>query len=94
MKVKQIIWLPEFEDKLLWKHNVLTIEVEEILFGQPRTYFVEHGHVPGENLYAAHGRTEEGRYLVVFYVYKTDGAALIISARDMDKKEKRRYGRK
>jgi hypothetical protein len=94
MKVKRIIWLPEFEDKLLWKHNVLAIEVEEILFGKPRIYFVEHGHAPNEDLYAAHGRTEEGRYLIVFYVYKEDGAALIISARDMDHKEKKRYGRK
>jgi hypothetical protein len=94
VKVRQIILLPEFEDKLLQKHHVLAVEVEEILFGKPRIHFVEHGHIPGENLYTAYGRTEEGRYLIIFYVHKADGAALIISARDMDKKERKRYGRK
>jgi len=48
----------------------------------------------GENMYAALGRTEEGRYLIVFFIHKLDGRALIISAREMDDSEKRLYGRK
>jgi len=45
-------------------------------------------------MYAAFGQTDEGRYLIVFFIYKRDGRALIISARDMDDSEKRLYGRK
>jgi uncharacterized DUF497 family protein len=35
-----------------------------------------------------------GRYLVVIFIYKpTARKALVISARDMDKKERKSYGR-
>jgi uncharacterized DUF497 family protein len=40
------------------------------------------------------GQTEAGRYLIVFFIHKKSGAALVISARDMTPKERRRYGRK
>lgn len=60
----------------------------------PRFDFVTKGHVAGENVYRALGRTDAGRYLVVFFVYKRGGKALPISARDMDAKERRRYGKK
>jgi uncharacterized DUF497 family protein len=32
--------------------------------------------------------------LIVFFIYKADKTALILSARDMDNKERRRHGRK
>jgi len=40
------------------------------------------------------GQTHEGRYLVVFFIWKTEGEALILSARDMDEKERRSYAKK
>jgi uncharacterized DUF497 family protein len=40
------------------------------------------------------GQTHEGRYLVVFFIWKTGGEALILSARDMDEKERRSYAKK
>ena len=43
----------------------------------------------GEDLYAALGRTESGRYLIVFFIYKLSGEAFILSARDMDDKERK-----
>jgi hypothetical protein len=46
------------------------------------------------DVYAASGRTDAGRYLVVFFVYKHSQEALIISARDMDGRERRLYERK
>ncbi len=94
MRVQRIIWLPEIEDKLLSKHSVLAEEVEEVLFNRPQIYFVEKGHREGERLYAAYGQTEAGRYLVIFFVLKQNNQALIISTRDMDRKERRRYGRR
>ena len=39
-------------------------------------------------MYSASGQTDAGRYLIVFFIHKQDNTALILSARDMDKKEK------
>lgn len=69
-------------------------EVEYVLKENPHIRFVEKGHVAGENVYAALGQTENGRYLVVFFVYKADKRALIISARDMDAAERKQYERR
>jgi len=43
-----------------------------------------------EDVYEAFGQTQQGRYLVVFFIHKT-GAALPISARDMTASERRYY---
>ncbi len=93
MRVQRIIWLPEIEDKLLQKHGVLAEEVEEVLFDEPHVRFVEKGYRTGEDVYAAYGQTEEGRYLIGFFILKQGNQALIISARDMDRKERKLYGR-
>jgi uncharacterized protein len=94
MRITGIVWLRNVVDKLLWKHNVTTEEVEEIFERSPRYRMIERGDIEGENLYTAMGQTSAGRYLVVFFIYKTTGEALIISARDMTSKEKKLYGRK
>ncbi len=93
MKVTGIIWLRDVIDKLSWKHNVTTDEVEEIFDSSPRYRFIETGDIEGENLYAALGQTEEGRYLTVYFVHKKTGEALVVSARDMTRKERRTYGK-
>lgn len=61
---------------------------------RPHVRFSEKGHRPGENLYAALGTTDEGRYLTVFFVHKSDKRALIVSARDMTPVERKRYERR
>lgn len=96
MKIKQIIWLPDFEDKLYEKHSVSVDDVEEALFNSspPHIRFMEKGSRKDEDLYAAYGQTIGGRYLVIFFILKSGNAALVISARDMDRKERRRYGRR
>jgi uncharacterized protein len=86
--------LPDMLEKLAVKHHVTQDEAEEVFFNRPRYRFVESGHVAGEHLYAALGRTDAGRYLIVFFIHKPPGAALILSARDMDRAERRRYERK
>ncbi len=93
MKVTGIIWLRNVIDKLSWKHNITTDEVEEIFNSSPRYRFIETGDIEGENLYVALGQTEEGRYLTVYFVHKRTGEALIVSARDMTRKERRTYGK-
>jgi hypothetical protein len=71
MRVSGVIWLRDVVDKISWKHHVTTDEVEEVLNRSPIYRFIEMGDVEGEDLYAALGRTEGGRYLTIFFVYKT-----------------------
>ena len=66
MNINGIIWLKNVVQKLLWKHNIMTDEVEEVFANAPRFKFQEKGNVSGENLYTAYGRTDAGRYLSVF----------------------------
>ena len=67
-----------------------TAEVEDVLAAQPRFRFVERGHKPGENVYAALGRTHGGRRLLVFFVYKPHTHdALILSAREPSRRERK-----
>ena len=94
MKIDVFIWLPEIVDKIEVKHAVQPEESEEIFFNQPRFRFVESGHRKGDNIYSATGQTDAGRYLIVFFIYKSPDSALILSARDMDRKERKRYERK
>ena len=43
MKINGIIWLNKIVDKLAFKHQVETYEVEEMLAGKPKFRFVEKG---------------------------------------------------
>jgi uncharacterized DUF497 family protein len=94
VNVSGVVWLDEIVEKLERKHSVSTDEVEDLFSGQPHVRFVEKGLRAGENLYSALGQTEDGRYLIVFFVRKSDGRALIISARDMTAPERKRYERR
>jgi uncharacterized protein len=93
MRIAGVIWLRDVVDKLLWKHNVTTIEVEEVLNNLSRYRFIERGDVEGEDLYTATGQTNGGRYLIVYFIHKMTGEALIVSARKMTDKEKKSHGK-
>ena len=94
MRITGVIWLEEILEKIASKHRVREEEVVELLKNEPTFRFVESGHRPGDNVYSALGKTDAGRYLIVFFVYKMDGRALPVSARDMSDAERKRYGRK
>jgi len=94
MEVREIIWLEFFVEKLWRKHRVRIEEVEEVLSAEPAVRRAARGNVTGEDVYSAMGRTTRGRYLIVFFVLKAGGRALVISARDMSRKERRRYAKK
>jgi len=94
LKITGFIWLEDIIEKLAQKHGVQQQEVREVFAHLPHFCFVEKGHRPGENVYAALGQTDAGQYLTVFFVYKRDKRALILSARDMTHAERRRYERK
>jgi hypothetical protein len=55
LKLSGIIWLEEVVEKIERKHHVTRDEVREILSGSSHFRFVEKGHRPGENVYAALG---------------------------------------
>lgn len=63
-------------------------------FQRAHIRFAERGHYHDEDLYAAYGQTEAGRYIIVFFVLERGRQALVISARDMDGKERKTYGRR
>jgi uncharacterized protein len=89
MKINCVIWLQTIIDKLNFKHKVSVYEVEEILCSDKTKFrFVEKGHIKRENVYAAIGQCLSGRYLIVFFIYKNNKDALILSARTADNKER------
>jgi uncharacterized DUF497 family protein len=94
LEINQIIWIDKFADKIETKHSVTIFEVEEILRGQKKVRRIVKGDVQGEDVYLALGQTDAGRYLAVFFILKRNHNVLPISARDMDSKERRQYGRK
>jgi hypothetical protein len=94
MKIRGIVWLDLIVEKISTKHGVSQEEVRQILRGLVMFRFVEKGYRKGEDVYAALGRTRAGRYLVVFFIHKTDQRILILTARDMTIAERRRYEKK
>lgn len=94
MRITGVVWLRSVIEKLADKHQVSQQEVEEALRNRPRIRRIALGDVAGEDLYSALSQTDDGRYLIVFFVYKPNGEALIISARDMSPKERKSYGKK
>ena len=95
MRIDHIVCPDHIAEKLETEHHVTVQEAREVLLSYPRIRFAEKGHTPGEDVYVAFGQTFAGRYLAVFFVYKpVTATAIIISARDMSKRERKTYGRK
>jgi len=93
LRINEIIIPFEIEEKLLLKHDVESFEVEEIFENFPHIRYFKKGKTKGENLYLAWGQTFNGRYLLVFFIYKLNKNALVISSRDMTLKERKSYGK-
>jgi uncharacterized DUF497 family protein len=93
LEISRIVWLGDIVEKLIWKHGVEEHEVIEVLENKPLFMRKESGYRPGEDVYAAFGRTNSDRLLSVFFVLTKDKRAIIVSARDMSEKERRKYAR-
>jgi uncharacterized DUF497 family protein len=94
LKIVDFIWLDEIVLKLERKHAVRPEEVVEVFDSEPLLQRMEKGERPGEDVYAAFGRSAAGRYLAVFFLYKKDHRALIVSARQMTQRERQKYERR
>ena len=94
MRITGLIWLYSVIEKIETKHHVSIGEVEEVFTKKPKVRKIRKGRFRGEFVYRALGQTKTGRYLTVFFIHKRTGEALILSARDMDKKERKSYAKK
>jgi len=80
-------------NKNLLNHNVDNWECEQIFFNEPLIILDDPKHSLSEKRWAAFGRTDIGRLLVVIFTRR--GKLLrIISARDMNPKERKFYEEK
>lgn len=93
MRIVGFIWLEEIVEKLEVKHRVMPEEVEQVFLQQPKIRRMNRGHYRGEDVHRALGQTDEGRYLTIFFIHKLTNEALVLSARDMDSKERKSYAR-
>lgn len=77
-------------DKNLIKHNLENWECEQVFFNKPILVLEDPSHSISEKRWAAFGKTDADRPLVVVFT-KRGELLRVISARDMNKKEKQFY---
>jgi len=83
-------WDDGNREKNRLKHDVLNGECEDVFFNQPLIILDDAKHSKKEKRYAALGGTDSGRGLTVVFTLR--GYLIrVISARDMNKKERRFY---
>jgi uncharacterized DUF497 family protein len=83
-------WDEGNSDKNRTTHHVENWEGEQVFFNVPLLILGDLKHSVLEERWAAFGQTDEGRPLVVIFT-KRGGLIRIISARDMNRKEKKFY---
>ena len=77
-------------NKNLLKHNVQNWECEQVFFNKPLLVLEDPGHSVAEKRWAGLGMTDSGRLLVVIFT-KRGNLLRVISARDMNTKERKFY---
>jgi uncharacterized DUF497 family protein len=77
-------------DKNLLKHQVQNWECEQIFFNEPLIILDDPKHSLSGKRWAAFGQTDAGRFLTIIFT-KREKLLRVISARDMNRKEKKFY---
>lgn len=72
------------------KHNVEYKECEEIFFNTPFLANKDQAHSQVEERFEVLGKTNQERLLFIVYTIR-DGKIRIVSVRDQNRKERRRY---
>jgi len=80
-------------DKNLTKHDVTNWECEQVFFNRPLLVLEDPKHSASEKRWAAFGKTDAERFLVVIFT-KRKHLVRIISARDMNRRERKFYDEK
>ncbi len=77
-------------NKNLMKHKVENWECEQVFFNEPLIILEDSKHSITEKRWAALGKTDAERFLIVIFT-KRDTFIRVISARDMSRKERNYY---
>ena len=80
-------------DKSLIKHDVKKWECGQVFFNRPLLVLDDPKHSISEKRWAAFGKTDADRLLIVIFT-KRDNSIRVISAREMNKKERKFYDEK
>ncbi|MEW6141369.1 MAG: BrnT family toxin [Thermodesulfobacteriota bacterium] len=80
-------------DKNWIRHTVSRLECEQVFFNLPLVVGDDSKHSKIESRYFALGHTDKGRWLFVVFTVRGDRIR-VISARDMNRKERRIYNEK
>lgn len=83
--VREIRWTDDSEDHIA-RHNVVPAEVEDVIYMRPR--LIEPSEDDTEKVF---GRSAAGRYLMVVLAEAEDGRSTVVTARDMNDSERRRF---
>ena len=75
------------------KHKVTDQECEEVFFDQTKKIFKDTLHSGKEERYILFGQTKESRILFIVFTIRHEKIR-VISARDLNKKEKKLYEEK
>lgn len=86
-------WNAGNRDKNWERHGVAAGEAEQIFFNRPVLVAADPEHSQVEPRYAALGQTSEGRLLAVVFTIRGT-LVRVISAREMRRRERRRYEQK
>ncbi|MDB5613931.1 MAG: hypothetical protein JWQ22_1584 [Devosia sp.] len=74
------------------KHSVSQSEAEQVFFNDPLLLLTDSRHSADEARYHALGQTEDGRLLLIaFTLREGDSLIRVISARDMNRRERSDY---
>jgi uncharacterized DUF497 family protein len=87
MDCKGFEWDKGNTDKNIQRHGVSDSECEQVFFNQPFISGTDVRHSQDEPRYYALGKTDAGRWLFIVYTIRNQ-LIRVISARDMNKKEK------
>ena len=86
-------WDEGNSNKNWYLHRVTDAECEDIFFNLPLIVAADAKHSNSEKRFYALGRTESSRLLFISFTIRED-LIRVISARDMTRSEKRKYGEK
>ncbi len=75
------------------RHDVSQAEAEQAFLNEPLLLSEDRRHSASERRLHALGRTSGGRYLSVTFTLRGENSLIrVISARDMNRKERKHYG--
>jgi len=83
-------WDKHNSEKVRTRHDVTPVECEQVFFNLPVIAGDDQKHSETENRFYVLGQTDSGRLLFLVFTVRKDKLR-VISARDMNKKERRVY---